>query len=57
MRNGLEPVDALGGFPHVDDFELVGAMSDASKRQHDQHDPQYPVSTKSNRKTSGIFTT
>ena len=49
LQHGLEPVEALGGFPHDDDFELVGAMSDASKRQLDS---QYPISSKMNRKKS-----
>ena len=49
LQHGLEPVEALGGLPHEDDFELVGAMSDASKRQLD---PQYPISSKMNRKTT-----
>ena len=47
LRHGLEPVEALGGFPHVDDFEVVGAMSDATKRQLDA---QFPISSKANRK-------
>ena len=47
MQHGIEPVEALGGFPHVDDFELVGTMSDAAKRQSDG---QYPVHSKANRK-------
>ena len=49
MQHGIEPVEALGGFPHVDDFELVGTMSDAAKRQSDG---QYPVHSKANRKLS-----
>ena len=47
LRHGLEPVEALGGFPHVDDFEVVGAMSDATKRQMDA---QCPINSKANRK-------
>lgn len=45
LQNEVEPVVALGGLPHEEDFELVGAMSDASKRLPDH---QYPVSSKAN---------
>lgn len=52
IKNGIEPVTALGGLPHEDDFELIGAltegaMTDASKRHADH---QYPVTAKANRK-------
>lgn len=44
---------ALGGLPHEEDFEFVGAMSDGSKCLSDQ---QYPVSSKANRKLPQSYT-
>ncbi|CAK9007796.1 unnamed protein product [Durusdinium trenchii] len=49
-RNGVNPLTDLGWVE--DDFELIGTMSDASKRQSDQG--QYPMNTKSGRKTMQV---
>ena len=49
-RNGVNPLADLGWVE--DEFELVGTMSDASKRQSDSG--QYPMNTKSGRKTMQV---
>lgn len=49
-RNGVNPLADLGWVE--DEFEPVGTMSDASKRQSDSG--QYPMNTKSGRKTMQV---